>query len=127
MVQDIIKNNVKILLFVALSDDLFTPDIIIPGAPTAGDNFKIICRLAGIVEQLVGTPTVILSFVNTPGGAPKDLSHDGSAYILPRSFNPGKTNDVGTYTCAATVISSLGGAFISTASEVLQMQSNVTI
>ena len=127
LVQDIIKNNVKILLFVELSNNLFTPDIIIPGILTAGDNFNIICRLAGIVERLVGTPTVSLLFLNPPGGAPEDQSQDGSAYILPRIFNPGKTSDVGIYTCVATVFLPGRGFFVNTASEILQIQSNVTI
>ena len=93
--------------------------------PTAGDNFNIICRLDGVVERLVGTATVLLSFVNPPGGTSGDLSQDGLAFIRPRIFNPGKTSDVGTYTCLATVISSLAGFYGSTTSEVLQIQSNV--
>ena len=111
------------MLLVAFSNDLFTPDIIIPGAPTAGDNFNIICRLDGVVERLVGAPTVLLSFVNTPGGAPGDQSQDRSAYIRPRIFNPGETSDVGTYTCLATVILSLGGAFVSATNRILQIRS----
>ena len=113
-------------VIVALSNDLFTPDIIISGAPTAGDNFNIICRLDGVVERLVGTPTVTLSFTNPPGGVSGGQSRDGLAYIRPRIFNPGKTNDVGTYTCGAIVLLSLG-VFSSTASEILQIQSNVTL
>ena len=107
----------------ALSSDLFTPAVIIPGVPTAGDNFEIICRLAGVVERLVGTPTVILSFTNTPGGAPGDQANDGSAYTRPRIFNPGRTDDVGTYSCAASVISSSGAAFIVPSNNVLQIRS----
>ena len=110
-------------VIVALSSNLFTPDIIIPGIPTAGDNFNIICRLAGVVERLIGTPLVILSFISLPGGVLGELSQDGSAYIIPRIFNPGETSDVGTYTCAATVISSSGGGFVSTASGILQIRS----
>ena len=115
------------MLFVALSNDLFTPDIIIPGAPTAGDNFNIICRLDGVVERLVSTPSVILTFINPPGGAPGDLSQNSSAYIRPRIFNPGETSDVGTYTCAATVIIPSLGTFLGIANRILQIQSNVTI
>ena len=105
----------------ALSNNLFTPDIIIPGVPTAGDNFNIICRLDGVVERLVGTTTVILSFINSPGGAPADQSRDGSAYIRPRIFNPGKTSHVGTYTCVATVIH--GQSFVATSLQALQIRS----
>ena len=95
--------------------------------PTAGDNFNIICRLDGVVERLVSTPLVFLAFVNAPGGTPEDQSKDGSAYIIPRIFNPGETSDVGTYTCVTTVFPLSGGIFASTASEILQIQSNVTI
>ena len=110
--------------FSALSNALFTPHVIIPGVPTAGDNFNIICRLDGVVERLV-TPTVILTFLNPPGGTAEDQSQDGSAYTLPRIFNPGMTDDVGTYTCFATVISILSTPFIGGAftSNVLQTQS----
>ena len=118
------KNNRKISLVicVALNPYLFIPDIIIPGIPTAGDNFNIICRLDGVVERLVGVPLVSLSFVNSPGGAPEAQSRDGSAYIIPRIFNPGKTSDVGTYSCVTVVISSLG-IILSPAREILQIQS----
>ena len=115
------------MLFVALSNDLFTPDIIIPGAPTAGDNFNIICKLAGVVERLVGAPTVSLTFINPPGGASGEQFDDGSGHIRPRIFNPGKTSDVGAYTCIATIISPLGGFFGIATSRILQIQSNVTI
>ena len=121
------ENNLEILLFVALSSDLFTPDIIIPGAPTAGDNFNIICRLDGVVERLVGTPTVSLSFLSPPGGLSGGQSHDGSAFIRPRIFNPGKTSDVGIYSCLVTVITPSLGLFFGIANRILQIQSNVTI
>ena len=115
------KNDLKILLFVALSNDLFTPDIIIPDAPTAGDNFNITCRLDGVVERLVGTPTVILGFSNSPGGLSGDQSRDGSAYIRPRFFDPGMTDDSGTYSCFAVILS---WSFISSSSSgTLQMKS----
>ena len=115
------------IVTVALSNDLFTPDIIIPGAPSAGGNFNISCRLDGVVERLVGTPTVSLVFANPPGGAERDLSQDGLAYIRPRIFHPGKTSDAGNYTCvAAVIILSIGDVFGNTASEILQIQSNVT-
>ena len=88
----------------ALSNAVFTPRVIIPGVPTAGDNFNIICRLDGVVERLAVTPTVILTFANPPGGTPGDQSQDGSTYTRPRIFNPVITDDVGTYTCFATII-----------------------
>ena len=95
--------------------------------PTAGDDFNIICRLDGVVERLVGTPVVTLSYVNPPGGKPGEQDHDGKAYIRPRIFNPGKTSDVGTYACYAVVVPSTGVFFGSTASGTLQIQSNVTV
>ena len=116
-----ILTNYVLLFNLELTDELFAPDIIIPGVPTAGDNFNIICRLDGVVERLVGTPTVILSFINSPGGSPEDQSRDGSAYIIPRTFNPGKTSEVGTYTCAATVIH--GETFADTSFQTLQIRS----
>ena len=112
------------IVIVALSNDLFAPDVIIPGVPTAGDNFNIICRLDGVVESLVGSPVVILSFISPPGGASEDQSKDGSAYIIPRIFNPGMTSDVGTYTCATVITTSM--TFISTSSRILQIQSNLS-
>ena len=121
--HSLVQNNLKILLFVALSNNLFKPDIIIPDVPTAGDSFNIICRLDGVVEKLVGTLTVILSFPNPPGGAPGDQSRDGLSYVRPRFFNPVTTGDVGTYICLATVISSSGSAFISTSSGIFQIKS----
>ena len=116
-----------VIVHIALNNDLFTPDIIIPGVPTAGDDFNIICRLDGVVDRLVGAPTVTLSFVNQPGGEPGEQAHDGSAYIRPRIFNPVKTSDVGSYACFAVVVPSTGGFFGSTASKILQIQSNVTV
>ena len=112
------------VVIVALSNDLFTPHVIIPGTPTAGDNFNIICRLDGIVKRLVSTPAVLLIFISPPGGVSGDQSRDGSAYIRPRIFNPGKTSDVGTYICGASVFLS-SGLFGDTASGILQIQSNV--
>ena len=90
--------------FSALSNALFSPHVIIPGVPTAGDNFNIICRLDRVVERLAVTPTVLTSFVNPPGGTAGDQSQDGSTYNLPRIFSPGMTYDVGTYTCFVTII-----------------------
>ena len=110
-------------VIVALSNDLFTPDIIISGAPTAGDNFNIICRLDGVVERLVGTPTVVLSFLSPPGGVSGSQSRDGLAYIRPRLFSPGMTDNSGTYTCVATVIPSSGGFFGCISSGILQIRS----
>ena len=107
---------------VAIRNDLFVPDIIIPGAPTAGDKFNITCRLDGVVERLVGTPTVLLSFLSPPGGVTGIQFQDGLAYSRSHSFKPGMTDDVGNYTCAASVFLSLG-LFGSTSSRILQIQS----
>ena len=94
---------IALLSLSVLSNAVFTPRVIIPGVPTAGDNFNIICRLDGVVERLAVTPTVILTSIIPPGGTAGDQSQDGSAYTLPRIFTPGMTDDVGTYTCSATV------------------------
>ena len=113
---------------VVLSNDLFVPDIIIPGAPTAENEFSnITCRLDGVVERLVDMPTVILSFINPPGGVSGDQSRDGLAYIRPHFFNPVTIDDIGNYTCIAQVISPSGGFFRGVSSEILQIQSNITI
>ena len=106
-----------------LSNAVFTPRVIIPGVPTAGDNFNIICRLDGVVERLAVTPIVFLTFANPPGGTPGDQSQDGSAYNLPRIFNPGMTDDVGTYRCHAIVDTPSGGLFFGLTSETLQIRS----
>ena len=120
LVED--NNDFKILLFVALNGNLFTPDVIIPGAPTAGDEFNITCRLDGVVERFVGMQAVSLSFSNTPG-MPGQQSQDGLAYSRSFFFNPVTSGDIGTYTCIATVISSSGSAFVSSSSETLQIKS----
>ena len=95
--------------------------------PTAGDKFNIICRLDGVVERLVGTPTVSLSFGNPPGGVSGEQFQDGSAYIRSRTFNPGKTSDVGTYRCFALVDAAAKNFFGGIAIGILQIQSNVTV
>ena len=119
---------VDFIVTVALSNNLFTPDITIPGTPTctAGDNFNIICRLDGVVERLVGTPTVTLSFTNPPGGVSGGQSRDGLAYIRPRIFNPVMIDDAGKYTCFATVYIHLRGYFENTSPiGILQIRSNI--
>ena len=108
-------------IHVALSNATFTPCIIIPGVPTAGDNFNITCKLDGVVERLAVSPTVTLTFFNPPGGTPNNQSQNESAYILPHIFNPGMTAAGGTYECVATIISNL--IFVESATEVLQIQS----
>ena len=110
---------------VALSNAVFTPRIIIPGVPTAGDNFNIICRLDGVVERMVGE-RVDMSFRSggTQGGTLGAQSQNGSAYILPHIFNPGMTDDVGTYTCRVTVEPPSGSFFTDQTSEELQIKSN---
>ena len=80
------------------------------------------------MERLVDTPIVSLVFVNPPGGVSGDQSRDGLAYIRPRIFYPGKTSDVGNYSCfTAVLIPSTVVIFGSNASETLQIQSNVTV
>ena len=107
----------------ALTGDLFTPDVIIAGVPTAGEEFNIACRLDGVVERLAGTHTVSLSFPSPPGGVEGKQSRDGSAYVMRLFFIPVITSDAGTYGCVSkvTVHSSL---FQRTSNGVLQIQSN---
>ena len=117
------KNNLKILLLVALSNDLFIPDIIIPGIPTAGDNFNITCRLDGVVERLVGTRLVVVHFIVSPGGFSTDLSRDGLAYITSHFFYPGTTVNTGICICRAIVITPSHWVFFSSSSGTLQIKS----
>ena len=114
---------------IALNNAAFTPRVIIPGVPTAGDNFIIICRLDGLVERLTNPPSrVILNYGSTPGGEAADQIEDGLAYILPRQFNPGTTSDAGIYTCDAVVqFSGGGGAFSPFADGTLRIQSMIVV
>ena len=111
------------VVYVGLSNNLFTPDIIIPGLPTAGDNFSIICRLAGVVERLVSGTSVILSFVSSPGGVSGNQFLNGSAFIKSRMFNPGRTSDSGSYTCVSTIIVNGGIFYTASTNETLQIKS----
>ena len=112
------------MLFVA-----FTPDIIIPGAPTAGDEFNIKCTLAidgvvGILES-IRLPMVSLSFIDLPGGGVTgNLIQDDLAYIRPHFFNPITTDDTETYTCVAAITdTSLSKLFFSSSSGTIQIKS----
>ena len=110
------------VVYVGLSNNLFTPDIIIPGLPTAGDNFSIICRLAGVVERLVSGTSVILSFVSSPGGVSGNQALIGSVFIKSHMFNPGRTSDSGLYTCVSTIV--INGNFLTASTnEILQIKS----
>ena len=116
------------VLSAALSGAAFTPHVIIPGVPTAGDNFNIICRLDGVVERLAMNPalSVTLTFIATQGGASVDTSQNESIYFRPRTFNPGMTDDVGDYRCRAIVDVTFDIVFISpNVLGVLRMQSNM--
>ena len=108
--------------YIGLSNNLFTPDIIIFGMSTAGDNFSIICRLAGVVERLVSGTSVILSFVSSPGGVSGDQSLNGSAFFKSHLFNPGRTSDSGSYTCVSTIIVN-GENLTASTNEVLHVKS----
>ena len=112
-----------ILIFLALSDAGFTPRVIIPGVPTAGDNFSIICILDGVIERLAVTPlNVTLSFDVSPGGMTGSQSRNGSAYIREHVFNPTRTSDAGVYRCSVpTFLSS--GKFLAFINEDLHTQS----
>ena len=87
----------------ALTGALFTPRLIIPVAPTAGDSFSIICRLDGVVERLVSGPVIILSYIVAPGGLTPPMSRDGLAYIREQVFASGMLSDVGIYRCLASI------------------------
>ena len=109
-------------LTIALSSAVFTPRVIIPGVQTAGDNFNIICRLDGVVERLAVTPIVTMTFTTQQGGEPRDQSQDGLAYVRPRAFQPGTTDDVGTYSCFVSIFAA-SNFYGGSASNTLQMQS----
>ena len=88
---------------VALSNDLFIPDIIIfPGIPTAGEDFTMICRLDGVVQRLV-MGSVILAWTSPRGGVEGMQANDGAAFIRPLTFTPVTTSDANDYQCVATV------------------------
>ena len=111
-----------VVLYIALSNDLFIPDIIIPGVPTTGDSFNITCRLAGVVERLVSGTSLILSFVSSPGGVSGDLALNGSAFIRSHIFNSVRTSDSGLYTCVSMVIVP-GGVLSASTNKILQIES----
>ena len=114
-----------VIIIIALNNAAFTPHIIIPGVPTTGDNFNIVCRLDGVIERLAVTPgLVILTYSSAPGGLSGDILQTGPVRTRLRMFNPGMTDDVGMYSCAATVlISSSIFGFISNG--LLQIQSMI--
>ena len=113
----------KIITCIALSGAVFTPHVIIPGVPTAGDNFNITCNLDGIVERLAVTPlAVMLAFSMSPGGIAGNQSQNGSAYIRQHFFDPIMSGDVGTYRCGVSMFLS-NGKFLAHTIEVLHIQS----
>ena len=110
-----------IKFFLALNNAAFTPRVIIPGIPTAGDNFNITCRLDGVVERLVVTPTIVnLEFASPQGGQHTgEQSQELSVYTRQRIFSPGITNEAGAYTCFSTVRIS---SFYNSASSAVRLQ-----
>ena len=92
--------------------------------PTAGDNFNITCRLAGVVERLGSSTPINLSFASSPGGVSGNQTLNGSAVIrsLMFIFNTGRTSYSGTYTCVSMVIVP-GGVFSASTDRILQMKS----
>ena len=117
-------------MYVALSGAAFTPRVIIPDVPTAGDNFNIICMLDGVIERLTDEPALVtLSFTVIQGGARGDQSRNGSVYTLPHIFNPGMTDDVGDYRCRASIDITFDVPALTSLNilGVLQMQSNLYI
>ena len=112
-----------VIIIIALNNAAFTPRVIIPGVPTAGDNFNIECRLDGVIERLAVTPAlVLLTYTSAPGGISGDTLLTGPVRTILRMFNPGMTDDVGMYTCFATVVV-LSSPFIGFSSGLLQIQS----
>ena len=106
--------------------DLFTPAIIVPVTPTAGEDFNITCRLDGVVERLV-VGIVTLGWFLPPAGTPGMQTRDGTAYTISLQFTPVVTSNTGTYECVAriqnipslTVLESQGGDLL--------VQSNVML
>ena len=90
--------------------------------PTAGDNFNVTCRLAGVVERLVSSTSINLSFVSSPGGVSGNQTLNGSAVIRSLMFNPVRTSDSGTYTCVS-MVNVPGGFFSASTDRILQMKS----
>ena len=111
-----------VVLYVALSNDLFIPDIIIPGVPTAGDKFNITCRLAGVAKRLVSGTQVMLLFVSSPGSVSGDQALNGSAFIRSRMFNSVRSSDSGLYTCLS-MVALPGGVLSASTNEILQIES----
>lgn len=110
---------------VELSDDVFTPNIVVPDDPIAGDSFNIFCKLDGVADRLVGGIITLVFEEPVPGGMPVNQFQNGSTFVRPHSFNPAMTSDVGMYSCLVTVrnIPSVGGRFFGDASEQLQIRS----
>ena len=93
--------------FIALIDNLFGSAVIVPGTPTAGEDFNITCRLDGVVERLVVGRVYIffagaLKHVQTPTGGP---------VILLQQFTPVTTFAAAIYICAVYVITPFGVFF----------------
>ena len=77
------------------------------------------------MERLAEEPVaVLLLFVNPPGGIDGEMFQNGLTYNRPRIFNPGTTDDVGTYRCRAVVNVTIDVTFISSAIGLLQIRSN---
>ena len=69
--------------------------------------------------------SVTLAYTSAPGGMSGDILQTGPVRTRLRMFNPGMTDDVGMYTCVATVILSSGGFFGGFGSGLLQTQSMI--
>ena len=90
------------MLYIALSSSLFKPEVSVPGVPVAGDSFAITCTLDGVVEKLVGVQ-VDVEFINSPGGVSINQTEKVSTYMREQIFDPGRTSDVGNYTCRVVI------------------------
>ena len=112
---------------VALSNNLFTPVIIVPGIPTAGENFAITCRLDGVVERLATRRVTLALFGKV--SATVVATDIGTPVIVSHQFTPVRTSDAGSFTCDAIIHNiPTSGIFIS---EILNgellVQSNVLL
>ena len=109
-----------------LTRELFTPTVIVPRIPTAGEDFTITCRLDGVVERLV-VGTVTLGWFLPPGGTPGMQTRDGTAYTIPLQFTPVMTMNAGTYRCVTEIQGIPSLNVFEVQGEVMRVQSNVML
>ena len=118
------NDNVSSCDHIVLSDHLFEPTVIVPGTPTAGEDFIVTCRLDGVVERLVvGRINLILPGANLLGQTPI-----GTPIVVTQQFTPVTTSDAKLYSCVASVSGTTSGIFFeSTIVGELFVQSNAML